>query len=101
MNALEKRRKWLTWKAFMGCLFLSAGVLIVATIYEFAKNVVTSNLPMLEKTGYLILMWILLACLLLVYGLLSPELMEAVFKMLGYKEKERQEKETVKPKKPE
>ena len=88
MSALEKRRKWLSWKTFVKCLFISAGVLIIATIFEFAKGVVTSNLPPLEKTWYLLSMWFLLACLLLLYGLLSPELMEAVFKMLGYKEKE-------------
>ena len=95
MSALEKRRKWLSRKTFVKSLFISAGVLIIAAIFEFAKGVVTSNLPILEKTGYLLYMWLLLTCILLLYGLLSPELMEAVFKMLGYKEEEEKETENT------
>ena len=88
MSTLKKRRKWLSWKTFVKCLFISAGVLIIATIFEIARGAVTSNLPMLEKSVYLLLIWLLLAGFLLLYGLLSPELMEAVFKMLGYEETE-------------
>jgi len=88
MSELEKRRKWLSWKTLVKCLFISAGVLIIALIYEVAKGAVTSNLPMVEKSAYVFFMWLLLGGFLLIYGLLSPELMEAVFKMLGYKEEE-------------
>ena len=41
---------------------------------------------MIEKTLYLILMWLILAGFILLLGLLSPELMETVSGMLGFKE---------------
>jgi len=84
----EKRRKWLRWSTFRNCLYLSGAIMVIATIFEIAQSVVNSNLPTIEKTLYILFMWFILGVLILFFGLLSPELMETVFDMLGFKDKE-------------
>ncbi len=86
MREWEKRKKWLTKKAIWRCLLLSAGILIVAAFYQMAQMIVTSNIPVEWKGFYMIPMWLLLAGFILFYALLSPDLMDIVFNMLGFKE---------------
>jgi len=83
----EKRKKWLRKRKILNCLFLSGAILVIATLFEIAQIVVTSNLPMIEKTLYVLFMWLFLAGFILLSGLMSPELMETIFGMLGFKEK--------------
>jgi hypothetical protein len=84
MKELDKRRKWLTKKAIWRLLLLSAGILVIASIFEFAQQVVTSNFSFIEKGVYFIVMWIVLAGLLLLFAMISPDLMDTVSKMLGF-----------------
>jgi len=97
MSTVESRRKWLSRRTVWNCLLASGGILILAALFRIAEGVVTSNLPFIERILLIIFMWLLLAGALLLYGLLSPELMRVVFKMLGFEEKE-EAKEKSKPK---
>jgi hypothetical protein len=62
--------------------------MIIATIFEIATLVVTSNLPFLDKTYNIILWWLALSVFLLVYAMISPDWMDTVFQMLGFKQEE-------------
>ena len=86
MGFSKKRKKWFTKKMFMNCMFVSAAILVIVLIFEIAQNVVASNLPPIEKSLNLLIIWALLTGFIWFYGLLSPELMEIVFRMLGFKE---------------
>lgn len=69
-------------------MLVSATILIIATFFEYARIVITANLPMLEKILYVFLMWLFLFVILVISGLISPDVMKTVFEMLGFKEKE-------------
>jgi hypothetical protein len=88
MDADESPRKWLSWRTLWNCLRLSAAIFVLAAIYKIAESAVMSNLRIVTKSIYIVFLWLVLAFALLINGLLSPELMEAVFKMLGFQQKE-------------
>ena len=90
MSAVESRRKWLSWRTLWNCLRISGALFVIAAIYKIAEGVVMSDLRMVTKTIYIIFMWLVLAFALLIYGLLSPDLMEVILRMLGFKEEDRQ-----------
>ena len=88
MSAVESRRKWLSWRTLWNCLRVSGAIFVIAAIYKIAEGVVMSDLRMVTKSIYIIFLWLVLAFALWIYGLLSPELMETVFKMLGFQQEE-------------
>lgn len=88
MDAVESARKWLSWRTLWNCLRVSGAIFVIAAIYKIAESVVLSNLRMVTKSIYIIFLWLVLAFALWIYGLLSPELMETVFKMLGFQQED-------------
>lgn len=95
MTEWKKRKKWLTRKGLWKCLILSAAILIIAILFQIAQTVVTSDLPSELKVLYTIGMWLVLAGVILLYALASPDLMETVSDMLGYRKDEEDEKDAV------
>jgi amino acid transporter len=93
MAEWEKRKKWLTRKGILKCLLLSAAILTIAVLFQFAQLVVTSDLPSELKGLYVLVMWLVLAGMILLYALLSPDLMETVSDMLGYRKDEEDQKD--------
>ena len=93
MTEWEKRKKWLTRKGIWKCLALSAAILIIAVLFQIAQVVVTGDLPIQFKGLYVVMMWLFLAGIILLYALLSPDLMETVSDMLGYRKDEEDEKD--------
>lgn len=94
MKISEKRRRWLSRKTLSNCLSVSAAILVIAAIFEIAQNVIASDLAMIWKSLHILTMWGILTAGLFFYGLLSPELMEVVFRMLGFKEDKNNEEKT-------
>jgi hypothetical protein len=92
MTEWEKRKKWLTRKGIMKCLVLSAAILTIAFLFQFAQTIITSNIPTEFKGLFTIGMWLVLAGVILLYALLAPDLMETVSDMLGYRKDEGDEK---------
>jgi len=93
MTEWEKRKKWLTKKGILKCLLLSAAILTIALLFQIAQVVVTSDLPIEVRGMYVVLMWLVLAGMILLYALLSPDLMETVSDMLGYRKDEEDKKD--------
>lgn len=93
MTEWEKRKKWLTRKGIMKCLVLSAAILTIALLFQFAQTIISSNIPTEFKGLFTIGMWLFLAGVILLYALLSPDLMETVSDMLGYRKDEEDEKD--------
>jgi hypothetical protein len=99
MTEWKKRKKWLTRKGIWNCLILSAAILIIAILFQIAQTVVTSDLPSELKVLYTIGMWLVLAGVILLYALASPDLMETVSDMLGYRNDEDEKDAVTKTKK--
>jgi uncharacterized membrane protein len=93
MTEWEKRKKWLTRKGIWKCLLLSAAILIIAVLFQFAQTILSSNVPSEFKGLFAIGMWLLLAGVILLFALASPNLMETVSDMLGYRKDEEDEKD--------
>jgi hypothetical protein len=89
----ERRRKWLTFKGIWNVLLFSGAIIVIAAILELATSIVTSNLPLMDKTYNITFGWLALAVFLLVYAMLSPDLMDTVFQMLGFKQEEPRKEE--------
>lgn len=89
MKELDKRRKWFTRNGLLRILLLSAGIIVLAEIFEYAHQVVTSDLPPLDKMIYVFIMWLFLAGTLLLFALFSPDLMETLCGMLGSKDEDK------------
>jgi hypothetical protein len=90
MTEWEKRKKWLTKKGIWKCL---AAILTIALLFQIAQTVVTSDLPSGVKGFYIVGMWLFLACIILLYALLAPDLMETISDMLGYRKDKEDEKD--------
>jgi uncharacterized membrane protein len=88
MTEWEKRKKWLTRKGILKCLLLSAAILIIALLFQFAQMIISSDIPIQFKGLYSIGMWLVLAGVIMLFALESPDLMETVSDMLGYRKDE-------------
>jgi thiosulfate reductase cytochrome b subunit len=89
MKELDKRRKWFTRQGIWRILLLSAGIMVLAATFEYAHQVVTSDLAPLDKMIYVLIMWLILFGLLLLFALLSPDLMDTLCGMLGSKDEDK------------
>jgi len=88
MTEWEKRKKWLTRKGIWKCLLLSGAIIIIAFLFQFAQTIISSNISIEFKGLYSIVMWLFLAGVILLFALASPDLMETVSDMLGYRKDE-------------
>jgi hypothetical protein len=88
---LERRRKWLTLRGIWNILLLSAAIMVIASVYQLATLAVTTG-------NYLniFLWWFVLAGFLLLYAMFSPDLMDTVFQMLGFKLEEKKNEDKTK-----
>jgi TRAP-type C4-dicarboxylate transport system permease small subunit len=93
MKEWDMRKKWLTKRAIWRLMLLSAAILVIAAIFEFAQQVVTSNFSPIEKIGYILFMWLVLAGSLLSFAMISPDLMDTISKMLGFGDEEEEKDE--------
>jgi uncharacterized membrane protein YGL010W len=90
MKIPEKYRKWLTRKAWFNCFRVGVSLLVIAWLFEFAHTIVFSEVnPIWLKTLYSIGMAFLFGFVIWLLALLSPELMETIFAMLGYRKEEK------------
>jgi len=88
VKLLYKRRKWLTKRAFLKCMVISLAIIVFAFILELARMVFSPDLSMIARAIFLLFIWGLLSGVIWFLGLTIPDLMEIVFDMLGFKEKE-------------
>jgi len=89
MKLPEKYRKWVTIKAWINCFRVAVALLVIAWLYEFAHIVIFSEATSVWfKTLYLVVMAFFFSLILWLLGLISPEFMDTIFRMLGFKEKE-------------
>jgi len=86
---LKKRRKWLSAKAFSNCFLVSMGIVIITWAFEAAE--------LIQRVGQTVfpfnILWMFVGLVIVTftlwfYGLMAPDLVEAVFKMLGFEVKE-------------
>ena len=97
MKIPERYKKWLNKKAWFNCLRLSVALFVFVWLYEFAHLIVFSDVnPLWFKSLYLIGMAFVFSLIIWLLALMSPEAMETVFAMLGFKEEEK--KDETKPK---
>ena len=88
MKISEKRRKWLTKRAFFNCMVISSGVLVISIVFDLTLKAFHTELPFPYRLLYIWFALLLLTVMLWILGFLFPELIEVVFKMLGFEEKE-------------
>lgn len=89
----DKRKKWLTKRAWFNCLRVSVALFVIVWLFEFAHTIVFSEVTSIWlKSLYLIGMAFFFSFILWLLALLSPEAMETVFRMMGFKEEVKKEK---------
>lgn len=93
MKELDKRKKWLSRKTLWNCFIVSAAILIIATFFEYARFVITTDLPIVAKILFVFLMWAILFVVLVICGLVSPYTMKTIFEMLGFKDEDKNNEE--------
>lgn len=98
MKISEKRKKWLSKRAFKRSVYLSFGLLIVAYLFQGAQIIITSELPHLQKILFSIVAVGILAIWIWIMGFLTPEFMEVAFRMLAFSEKEDETKKNTETK---
>jgi len=89
MKISEKRKKWLTKRAFRNCFLISVGVFIISTIFELTRITITAQLPFPENVLFAMLAVLVLTAWLWFMGFMSPEYMETAFAMIGFQRKRR------------
>ena len=94
MRIPEKYKKWFTKKAWLNCLRVTVALFVIVWLFELARYVVLSEFATLwQKSLFLILMGFFFTFTLWFLALISPEVIETVFGMLGFKEKEEKSNE--------
>lgn len=93
MKISEKRKKWLTKRAFFNCMLISIGIFIISIFFDLARKIFYAELPSPYRLFYIWFALLIMAVGLWILGLLFPEYMETVFTMLGFKEKEEKNNE--------
>jgi len=94
-----RRKKWLTKKTLFNCFYVSVGILIIAWIFEIAEELIQTVKTLTYPSGFVLSFFLMLITVLVstgffvFYGFIYPDLMETVFKMLGFEvQKEKEEK---------
>ena len=94
MKIPAKYKKWLTKRAWYNCLRLTVALFVIAWLFESANMMVFSDVnPIWLKSLFLIGMTFLFSIVIWLLALLSPELFELVFDMLGFKDKDEKNNE--------
>lgn len=88
MKISEKRRKWLTIRAFRNCFLVSVGVVIISYLFELTRMIISAKLPFPQSILFGLFGLMFLTAWLWILGFLYPEYIETAFTMLGFKEKE-------------
>ena len=97
MRISEKRRKWLTLRVFGKCVILSLALMTLAGLLKIAELVLTSNLSFIDRFILIVTILVVLTLSIWFLGLVNPEVMDAILKMLGQEvEKEEKKEELVK-----
>lgn len=92
MRIPKKYKKWLTKRAWFNCLRISVALFVIVWLFEFAHVIVFSEVTATWlKSLYLIGMVFFFSFILWLLALIAPEVMETVFRMLGFKEKVKEE----------
>jgi RNA polymerase subunit RPABC4/transcription elongation factor Spt4 len=90
----EKYQKWFSKKAWFNCLRVTVALFVLVWLFELAHAIVFTDLASLWlKSAYLIGMALFFSVIIWLLALISPEVIETVFNMLGYKEKENEDNE--------
>jgi len=89
----QKYKRWFTRRAFVNCLRLSLALIVIAWLFEWAHEVIMTNLPFLEKTLFLLFMWLVITIVIWLLAFISPEFIDTVFQMLGFKGEEKEKEE--------
>ena len=92
MRMPNKYKKWLTKRAWFNCLRVSVALFFIVWLSHFAHTIVFSKVtPLWLKSLYLVGMVFFFSFILWLLALIAPEVMETVFRMLGFKEKVKEE----------
>lgn len=83
-SALARRRKWMKARAFLNCMLVSIAVLFISYIFETTRMMITAELTFPFKVLYIWLALLFLGSMIWFLGFLFPDMMEVVFKMLGF-----------------
>jgi hypothetical protein len=92
MKVPAKYKKWLTKKALFNCFYVGGSLIVIAWLLEFANVILSNDLPYWLKGLYLVGMTFFFGFVIWLLALINPELMETIFSMLGYKEKDNEDK---------
>lgn len=85
----QKYKKWLSKRAWFNCFRVTAALFVLVWLFEFAHSVVFSEFTSVWlKSLYLVGMTFFFSVIIWLLALISPEVIETVFSMLGFKEKE-------------
>lgn len=90
----EQYKKWLSFRAWFNCFRVAVALLVLVWLFEFAHSVVFNEMTDLWlKSAYLVGMAFFFSFVIWLLALISPDLIETVFGMLGFKEKEDEQKD--------
>lgn len=89
MKVSERYKKWLSLKAWWNCFRISVALIVIAGLLESANLILLSTVdPVWLKGLFVIAMAFVFSIIIWVLALVSPELMENIFEMLGFREGE-------------
>lgn len=90
-NRKEKYKKWFSKRAWFNCFRVTVALFVLVWLFEFAHTIVFLEFTSVWlKSLYLIGMALFFSIIIWFLALISPEVIETVFGMLGYKEKEKE-----------
>lgn len=95
-RVVRRRKKWLTVKGIWNLLLLSGAIIVIASLFHAAESIILSSAPFPDKSISIILIWLGLAFVLWTYAMFSPDLMDVVSAMLGFKEQQQEEEKEEK-----
>jgi hypothetical protein len=83
----EHYKKWLSFKAWFNCFRVAVALFVLVWLFEFAHSVVFNEMTDIWlKSAYLVGMALFFSIVIWLLALISPDLIETVFGMLGFKE---------------
>lgn len=85
----EKRKKWLTKKVILNTIHVSAGIFVIASVFQVAEIFISSSETIVIRVFSAFVSIAITTLMFLISGLINPDFMDIVFNMLGFKEKEK------------
>jgi hypothetical protein len=93
MNLSENRRRWLRGRTILNTIHVSAGIFTIATVFQIAETFIDGSSTVELQVISAIRAITITTLMFLISGLINPDFMDVVFRMLGFQENDKTDSE--------